>query len=646
MIFMRNNGFRPEIEGLRAIAVLSVIINHFGRDVLPSGFLGVDVFFVISGYVITSSIFRRPNMGVWDFLVSFYSRRVRRLLPALAVCVLVTGAAAIFFVPDPDISIKTGLYALFGFSNVHLYLMASDYYAPEAALNTFTQTWSLGVEEQFYLLFPILIWMISSGKIKEQGRLIGYVVLFISLASLASFAYLYSKNQAAAFYLLPMRAWELGVGCLVFLAMQVERVNQSFAQARVSLISFAVLLSLMFLPERYAPWSTIAAVFTVCILVLSVRAENFSYRILTVPVVLYVGKISYSLYLWHWSVLSIGRWVVSGDEWWIIMANVFFVFGLALLSYHFVESPLRNAKPALRKGFVVISGFAMNILISLLLVGMLWSASGLKNEANAQDIKYPPLFLPMKNSSLPFNPTCVVDNETRPWAPEKFDLCTVSPKEKNEKTIWVLGDSHANHLQGLLYSLHDKIGVGIHLIGTPGVSFPVQRTRSMPPREEIYQKIYQRLRDGDVVVIARMFINPDGFLPLNYPGWMEDVNSLAIKLQEKNVKLVVMGPLPIFSFLSVKECSISQGKKKPCLIERSLIEPAISSVYKSLYELAGRSRNIYIFNQFEVFCPTGENFCSPIKKGFSAFNDKHHLSSYGSMMLLEPFMRFMNTNQL
>lgn len=642
---MQNNGFRPEIEGLRAIAVLSVIINHFGRDVLPSGFLGVDVFFVISGYVITSSIFRRPNMGVWDFLVNFYSRRVRRLLPALAVCVLGTGAAAIFFVPDPDVSIKTGLYALFGFSNVHLYLMASDYYAPEASLNTFTQTWSLGVEEQFYLLFPILIWMVSAGKIKENGRLIGHVVFFISLISLISFAYLYNRNQAAAFYLLPMRAWELGVGCIIFLVMQIERINQTFAQARVSLISFAALLSLMFLPERYAPWATIAAVFTVCILVLSVRAEDFSYRILTVPVVLYVGKISYSLYLWHWSVLSIGRWVLSGDEWWIVMASIFLVFGLALLSYHCVESPLRNAKPALRKGFVVISGFVVNILISFLLIGMLWGVSGLKNEANAQDIKYPPLFLPLKNSGLPFNPTCVVD-EKRPWAPEKFDLCTVSPKEKSGKTIWVLGDSHANHLQGLLYGLHDKIGVGVHLIGTPGVPFPVRRTDPAQPREEIYQRVSERLKAGDIVMIARIFINRDGFAPIDPPGWSEDVALLAAQLRSKNVNLVVMGPLPIFSFLSVKECSVSQGKKKPCLIERSLIEQGINAVYRSLYKLAERSDNMYVFNSFEILCPIDMAMCSPIKDGISIFYDRDHLNVHGAASLTDFFINFMDEKRL
>lgn len=642
---MQNNCFRPEIEGLRAIAVLSVIINHFGRDVLPSGFLGVDVFFVISGYVITSSIFRRPNMGVWDFLVNFYSRRVRRLLPALAVCVLVTGAAAIFLVPDPDVSIKTGLYALFGFSNVHLYLMASDYYAPEAALNTFTQTWSLGVEEQFYLLFPILIWMVSAGKIKEKGRLIGHVVFFISLISLISFAYLYNRNQAAAFYLLPMRAWELGVGCIIFLAMQIERVNQSFAQARVSLISFAGLLSLMFLPERYAPWATIAAVFTVCILVLSVRAEDFSYRILTVPVVLYVGKISYSLYLWHWSVLSIGRWVVSGDEWWIVMASIFLVFGLALLSYHCVESPLRNAKPALRKGFVVISGFVINILISFLLIGMLWGVSGLKNEANAQDIKYPPLFLPLKNSGLPFNPTCVVD-EKRPWAPEKFDLCTVSPKEKGGRTIWVLGDSHANHLQGLLYGLHDKIGVGVHLIGTPGVPFPVRRTDPVQPREEIYQRVSERLKAGDIVMIARIFINRDGFAPIDPPGWSEDVALLAAQLRSKNVNLVIMGPLPIFSFLSVKECSVSQGKKRPCLIERSLIEAGINFVYKSLYNLAKGSDNIHVFNPFEILCPGDVVMCSPVKNGIAIFYDRDHLNVHGAASLTDSFIGFMDERRL
>jgi peptidoglycan/LPS O-acetylase OafA/YrhL len=206
----RKNDFRPEVEGLRAFAVLSVIVNHFSKSAMPGGFLGVDIFFVISGYVITSSLFRKSEMGIFHFLADFYARRVRRLIPALAVCVLITGMAVILFDPDPETSVETGVYALFGFSNIHFYLMASDYYGPEAALNAFAQTWSLGVEEQFYLLFPLLLWLLTAGQVGRGGAGDWCRHLLVFAAFLGFFCVSLRKKSAGRFFSLAhprMGAW-------------------------------------------------------------------------------------------------------------------------------------------------------------------------------------------------------------------------------------------------------------------------------------------------------------------------------------------------------------------------------------------------------------------------------------------------------
>ena len=140
--------YRPELDGLRALAVLLVIGHHLGIDsgVLPSGFLGVDIFFVISGYVITASILRHGAQPLRPFLLGFYRRRVQRLAPALVLCVAVTALLSCLVIPDPGPSLRTGAAALFGLSNLELHHQASDYFGTDAALNTFTQTWSLGVE--------------------------------------------------------------------------------------------------------------------------------------------------------------------------------------------------------------------------------------------------------------------------------------------------------------------------------------------------------------------------------------------------------------------------------------------------------------------------------------------------------------------
>ncbi|MGB7564874.1 MAG: acyltransferase, partial [Prochlorococcaceae cyanobacterium] len=146
--------YRKDIDGLRAIAVVAVIVNHFNKGLLPNGFLGVDIFFVISGFVITSSLAGKQSAGIGEFLVGFLTRRIKRLVPALVLCVVISGALIGMVNPEPQASLRTGIAALFGLSNFYLLQQATDYFAPSTELNIFTQTWSLGVEEQFYLLFP------------------------------------------------------------------------------------------------------------------------------------------------------------------------------------------------------------------------------------------------------------------------------------------------------------------------------------------------------------------------------------------------------------------------------------------------------------------------------------------------------------
>ena len=161
--------YRPEIDGLRAFAVIAVIINHFNKDILPNGWLGVDIFFVISGFVITSSLYQRTSNKFKDFICLFYARRIKRLFPVLSVFVLVMSIFICLFNPEPILTLRTGLASLFGLSNLYLLKQSTDYFAQSTALNVFTHTWSLGVEEQFYIIFPLLIWFSGFGRQIKNG---------------------------------------------------------------------------------------------------------------------------------------------------------------------------------------------------------------------------------------------------------------------------------------------------------------------------------------------------------------------------------------------------------------------------------------------------------------------------------------------
>ena len=336
-----SSKYRAEIDGLRAFAVVAVIINHFNKDLLPSGYLGVDIFFVISGYVITSSLAGRKSKNFLDFLTGFYERRIKRLVPALVVFVLITSVLISLFNPDPGIALGVGWRSLFGISNINLYQESTDYFAQSTELNPFTHTWSLGVEEQFYLLFPLLIWFSGFGQQKENGaRNLFIWVGALTIASLIGFIYLYKVNQPAAYFLMPPRFWEMAAGCLIFLGFQKRaRIEQALEKVPPLLV-VALMTTVMFRPSG-GRGGTIAIVLLAGVLIACLKKGTAAYQIFTLEKVVYIGLISYSLYLWHWGILSVSRWTI-GISWWSTPILLGFIVILAVLSYEYLEKPVRK----------------------------------------------------------------------------------------------------------------------------------------------------------------------------------------------------------------------------------------------------------------------------------------------------------------
>lgn len=339
----RKSVYKPEIDGLRAFAVVAVIINHFNAELLPGGYLGVDIFFVISGYVITSSLNGRQSNSFGAFICGFYERRIKRLVPALATFVLITGIVICLFNPQPEFSLKTGISSLFGISNLYLLSESTDYFAQSTELNVFTHTWSLGVEEQFYILFPFLIWLSGFGRQTKNGERNLFIIVGISsVISLLSFLHLYPFNQPAAYFLMPTRFWEMGAGCLIFLGFKNRAHIEQLLERVPPLLAVAAIIGVMYLPNRFATASTFAIVSLSAIIIASLKKNTLAFQFFTQEKVVYVGLISYSLYLWHWAVLSISRWTI-GIYWWSIPLQVAVMFALAVASYRWIETPFRKA---------------------------------------------------------------------------------------------------------------------------------------------------------------------------------------------------------------------------------------------------------------------------------------------------------------
>jgi len=334
--------YRPEIDGLRAIAVVPVILFHAGCPGFGGGYVGVDVFFVISGYLITGTIADEIRTGTFS-LAGFYERRARRILPALIlVCLCCIPFAWQWMTPDEyrDFSQSLGAVATF-WSNI-LFLWQTDYFAPDVELKPLLHTWSLAVEEQFYLLFPLTLLAIRRF---ERRIWIGLVAAVIG-ASLLTAVLLPRSYPAANFYLIPSRAWELGVGALLALTGELEWLRGKVAGATsvaLGLVLIAIAVVAFDANTVYPSGWTLFPVLGTALIIAVPGGDSPGLRVLRLRGLVGIGLISYSLYLWHQPILAFLRLRSLYDPTSLqIAAGVALAFVLAWLSWKFAEMPLRR----------------------------------------------------------------------------------------------------------------------------------------------------------------------------------------------------------------------------------------------------------------------------------------------------------------
>ncbi len=362
--------YRPDIDGVRAIAILSVLCYHGGLPWISGGFTGVDIFFVISGYLIGGHIYSEVRAGSFSFL-RFYQRRAKRILPAFYGVLAFVLPAALILMSPYELSVlgRTACAATLSASNI-VFWRISGYFANQSELNPLLMTWSLGVEEQFYAVIPLL--MVFLGCIR-RSLLLPAALLVCALSFLLACLAL-ASHPDAVFFLLPTRAWELGAG-VVLAIVELNRKRFALAAPLTQLLSIAglaLMLAPVFLLNARSPFPGLAALPSVLgtALVIAVPASWINRRILSLPPLVFVGRISYSLYLWHWPFLSYLR-LISGGTLTPAAAGlgIACAFAAAILSYYWIEQPFRKSTRApgpllLRYGIV-----SFLILVACIFVG-------------------------------------------------------------------------------------------------------------------------------------------------------------------------------------------------------------------------------------------------------------------------------------
>ena len=346
--------YREDINGLRAWAVIAVLLFHFQLPGLGAGFFGVDIFFVISGFLMTAIIVKgleRDNFSIWKF----YMARARRILPALMVVIAVLLTLGWFWLPTPDYQAlgSQSAYSLSFLSNIHFW-RSTGYFDAAAHEKWLLHTWSLAVEAQFYLLFPIFL--IILWKIKPQLKTLLWGLGLVFIASLALSIVASSWKPAAAFYLLPTRGWELAAGGLAFLigreVLALQRVAKPLFWSGFGLWALAFVL----LDSSYA-WPSGWALLPVIGTVLIILANQSQAKLTVNPIAQWLGDRSYSLYLWHWPLVVALYFAGLQNDWLWVSGAMALSLILAHLSYHLVEVPTRSylSASSLRKEIFAIA---------------------------------------------------------------------------------------------------------------------------------------------------------------------------------------------------------------------------------------------------------------------------------------------------
>jgi len=642
-VAMPNRNRILQLDGLRGFAVLAVVINHFNENWLAGGFVGVDIFFVLSGYVVTLSILKRKVIDFRTSIIEFYKRRFLRILPALIVCVLTTTVLSALFIPRSWLSRSlesTGIWSIVGGSNIAQIITNDGYFAPSSEYNPFTHTWSLGIEEQFYLIIPIVLFLLSR-------RSAAWMVAVLSTASIALAVSWSGNQQALAFYSLFSRFWELGFGVLIAIfasskfSKQLSK-NHSDSQIKSlkSLSSTMGILTIIYSvvfngSNVLTPWpGSILPVLGTCLIIFStiINDENktettiTSDRILLNPTLIWFGFISYALYLWHWPVIVLMKWTIGLDALPHYLAGALISLGLACLSTYLLEIP-----------FSKLSRLSSNRVILYGILGAIFGTLGISQIFQQRDL----ITLSKVNKN-------------------RHDWYAEAPlnngDDQKQKTIYTVGNSHALAYAPLLHQLHlrNNWNTRIFPLGncTVGLIYhPVfDWSKCGSQIESVFEDILASAKPGDVVWFASLrtqrFVDQGaGKVAMTTHNvkeqWLKDgyqeFRSLIPRFTKSGLTILIDRPKPVFKAEPFR-CSDWFNKynticKPGFKVKKSELNVHSSGVNQKIDLLREEFNSVIAWDPSEVLC--GSKSCKAIKDGKPLFFDADHLSRYGNLILVK-----------
>ena len=678
--------YRADLDGLRGLAVLAVVIYHLCPPWLPGGFVGVDMFFVLSGYVVTGVLLAGQPAPPLPTLLGFYARRLKRLLPNLLLCLVSTALAFALLVPPSDQTnriFRTGLRALFGWSNVYLNGKETGYFDVDTSLNPFTHTWSLGVEEQFYLVFPLLLLLgLALGRGRRRGAVL--TVLAASVASLLhAIGLMKVGSSQSAFYLMAPRFWELAIGGLLALGLQGLPPLPPRLARGLRLVSMALLLTSVALISTGLPFPLPVVSLPVLASLLFITAgHGRGDRFLPWPpverVLLALGLLSYSLYLWHWPVFVFFRLTLGLNTPLLRLLASLLALGLAVAAWALVERPLRRHKASSAAVFAT-------------------AAVGLAAAWGAVDALAFPIgrvFLGNRDVRVPRSERYETDTVLDPSGPitprrcrgindddaSRAERCH-RPAAAGRSTLMLLGDSHGLQYAPMVSAVARQGDLGFRLAWKPGclVLPGLQAIPDIPgykPCTPFVQNelaaAERQLQPGDVLVLSsflQLYLFPMDqtlFEEAIHPRLMaagrhlpaaagrqrfqEEVRGLIRRFGDRGVRVVLIQDLPVLTGRTFT-CEGAQALPFASLISSGCVPPpAVTATQRrqmlDLLAATVAGTDAVVFDPADPFLDASGRLRYRDEQGRYTFVDDDHITISASRDLAPRFASFLRQHGL
>ncbi|MFC3712439.1 acyltransferase family protein [Sphingoaurantiacus capsulatus] len=612
--------YRPDIDGLRAVAVLAVIAFHMSKTVLPGGYLGVDIFFCLSGYLITSIIWRETTLNSFS-LARFYERRVRRIAPALlTLMAVVTVVAAIQLLPADLIGYGKSALASLGFvANVYFW-RDTNYFARVAEEKPLLHLWSLGVEEQFYIFFPLLLIALKRWVPRATIAVVSTLVLLSLVANVVA---VHFDGASPAFFLLPTRAWELGIGAL--LALIPGALSLPTATRRAASLGGAALIIFALLWREPMIGSFVPAAFpavagTALLIIAGTNGGAISRLLATRPFVA-IGLISYSLYLWHWPVLVFSRYYLVRELSLAEFGGAFIaMIGLAYVSWRYVEQPFRGRRMSVGRVYAVTAFGAAAIAVV--------AAIFIITDGLPKRLQGPAATI---NAAVGTNYRCAV-SEYRAFGASRACVLNLPEADMAKAEVVLLGNSFAQMYAPIVSGLLVETGSTGILVPANGC-LPTPTLNLSPACAKVAAinlEALEAMPNVRLVILGPTYhdpilVDPLGTVaPHSTDALRQALDALIGRLHARGVEVALIGPIaiPYYDVASEVSRRLAFGHE----ITSPLFEPEARFMarYGELIDHFASRRDVAFIRPDHVQCAAGE--CAFVRNDRSLFADSGHLA--------------------